>query len=71
MTTNTALDESTQNATTNKCCNAEPGTFNHECGKPATWIGIKPSGFRAAFCDFCKDHGWEATGFTSWERLKQ
>jgi long-chain acyl-CoA synthetase len=29
-----------------KCHNAEPGTFNHECGKPAVWIGIKPNGFQ-------------------------
>jgi hypothetical protein len=26
-------------ATDGRCHNSEPGTFNHECGKPATFIG--------------------------------
>lgn len=45
------------------CHNAEPGTFNHECGKPATWIGIAASGFRSGFCNDCKEHGWERRQF--------
>lgn len=24
-----------------RCHNTEPGTYGHECGQPATWIGIK------------------------------
>ena len=36
------------------CSNAEPGTYNHTCGKPATWIGTMPSGWRSGFCADCK-----------------
>lgn len=46
-----------------KCTNAEPGTFNHECGRPAQWVGVKTSGFRAAFCDDCRRNGWERHSF--------
>jgi hypothetical protein len=41
------------------CHNAEPGTFNHECGKPATFIGTRADGFTSGFCDACKANGWE------------
>lgn len=34
-----------------RCSNAEPGSFNHECGRSATWIGTKEDGFQAGFCD--------------------
>lgn len=53
-----------------KCQNAEPGTFNHECGKPAVWIGTKSNGFEASFCDKCKNHGWEACGFFRWRLIE-
>lgn len=34
-----------------RCVNSEPGTFGHECGQPAVFIGTKPaSGFQACFC---------------------
>jgi hypothetical protein len=56
-------------ATDGKCHNAEPGTFVHECGKPATWIGTSARGFRSGFCDQCKRQGHEATGRT-WERIE-
>jgi len=56
-------------ATDGKCHNAEPGTYGHECGKPATWIGTKSNGYRSGFCDQCKEHGWEASGFVKWERV--
>lgn len=46
--------------------NAEPGTFNHECGKPATWIGTKANGFQSGFCDHCMKHGWESRGVVKW-----
>lgn len=62
--------------TNRKCSNAEPGTFNHECGKPAQWLGGKPAQFPdmadsrglfwAAFCDKCKKHGHEARRITEW-----
>ena len=47
-----------------KCQNSEPGWYNQECGKPAEWLGIKLSGFRADFCDDCKRRGAERHGFT-------
>ena len=62
-------------ATDGKCHNAEPGTFGHECGKPATWIGRAPTthtrdGFhRVGFCDDCKANGYEAKQFGGWERI--
>jgi len=51
------------------CHNAQRGTFGHECGKPATWIGTKASGFRSGFCDHCKAHGDERIGFGSWQAI--
>jgi len=56
-------------ATDGKCHNAEPGTFGHECGKPAVWIGTKPDGFKSGFCQDCKERGTEAKTFTSWWRI--
>lgn len=53
-------------ATDGLCHNVEPGTFNHECGKPATWLGTKPNGFQCGFCDHCKRNGYEAQVYTDW-----
>jgi len=40
MTRNNAPQAPTSSyATDGKCHNAEPGTYGHECGKPAAWIG--------------------------------
>lgn len=52
------------------CHNAETGTYGHECGKPATWIGTKPGGWACGFCDHCKEHGAERHGFETWERVQ-
>jgi hypothetical protein len=49
-----------------KCSNAEPGTFNHECGKPAQWTATKPNGFTSHFCTQCKHSGTEAQAYTQW-----
>jgi hypothetical protein len=57
-------------ATDFKCHNANHGTFNHECGKPAVWIGTKASGFRSGFCQHCREHGDERFGFLAWEPVK-
>jgi hypothetical protein len=51
-----------------RCINSEPGTFNHECGKRAAWIGTNGNGHRACFCDDCKERGHEARG-NSFERI--
>lgn len=48
------------------CSNAEPGTYGHACGKPATWIGTMPSGWRSGFCADCKARGWEARSVSHW-----
>ena len=42
-----------------RCVNAEPGTYGHECGKPATWIGTTATGWQGCYCDHCKEHGHE------------
>jgi len=52
-----------------RCVNAEPGTFSHECGKSATWIGTKASGWRGCYCDDCKADGFEARGCKTWSPL--
>lgn len=58
-------------ATDGKCHNSEPGTFNHECGRPATWLGTSVvTGFVSGFCDDCKVNGFEAVGRT-WRRIDQ
>ncbi len=57
-------------ATDGKCHNAQPGSYGHECGRPAKWIGEKPSGYRSGFCDECKKNGYEAREFVSWTAYK-
>lgn len=54
--------------TDGKCHNAEPGTYGHECGKPAAWVGTTASGFRSGFCEECRQHGYEARDVVDWER---
>lgn len=49
-----------------KCHNSNDGTFNHECGKPAVWVGERAYGFRAGFCDHCKNNGDERRGIITW-----
>ena len=58
-------------ATDGKCHNANRGTFGHECGRPAAWIGVKPNGYHSGFCEECKDHGDEAKFFVEWERVPE
>lgn len=48
------------------CHNAEPGTYGHECGKPAKWLGTDRNGFTSGFCDDCKVDGYEARRMTDW-----
>lgn len=57
----------TNYASDGKCHNANQGTYNHECGRPAVWIGTFKTGFRSGFCDDCKNHGDEARLVVSWE----
>lgn len=59
-----------------KCHNVELGTYGHECGKPATWLGTKHSTFKknttftSGFCDKCKESGHEAIGVFHWVKIK-
>lgn len=48
------------------CHNAQRGTYGHECGKPATWIGTSSTGFESGFCDRCREHGDEARDKVAW-----
>jgi len=57
-------------ATDGVCHNAEPGTYGHECGKPAVWVGTSPGGFRSGFCQRCRDTGYEARSFTDWTPIE-
>lgn len=52
-----------------RCINSEPGTYNHECGKPATWIGTDRTGFQACYCDACKLSGYEARKVIEWHQI--
>lgn len=45
------------------CHNSEPGTFGHECGKPAEYIGTNGNAFRTGFCAKCVSRGSEARAF--------
>jgi hypothetical protein len=51
-----------------RCVNAQPGTYGHECSKPAIWIGTTEKGFAACYCNARKEHGYEAKNVTTWER---
>ena len=54
-----------------KCTNAEPGTYGHECNKPAQWQGTNRAGFTAHFCDECKRTGHEARIFSQWKPAQE
>jgi hypothetical protein len=52
-----------------RCINAQPGTYGHECGKPATWIGAMETGWQACYCVGCKAHGFEARAVKDWRAI--
>ena len=58
-----------------KCHNAEPGTYNHECGNPAEWLGVMRENSRRqdasamGFCAKCKETGYEAKHALRWISL--
>ena len=56
-------------ATDGKCHNANAGTFNHECGKPAKWLGKTRSGFVSGYCAYCKECGDEARKVVAWQAV--
>ncbi len=59
-----------------KCSFAFPGTYGHECGRPAVVAGGRTSDmttsgtYWAARCTECQGHkGGENTGIAAWEPL--
>lgn len=58
-------------ATDGKCHNAQSGTFNHECGNPAEWIGTMAGGLSVGFCSWCKEHGDERHDVVKWEPARK
>lgn len=59
----------TNYTTDGRCHNTNRGTFGHECGKPARWIGITSRGFRSGYCDVCKNIGDEGLCCVTWEEI--
>jgi hypothetical protein len=53
-------------ATDGKCHNSNAGSYNHECDKPAVWIGVNRNGWACGFCDSCKKGGSEAKLMVEW-----
>jgi hypothetical protein len=53
-----------------RCHNSEPGTFGHECGKPAEYVGTNSNGFRTGFCAKCATEGFERHAFKL-QRIKE
>jgi hypothetical protein len=49
-----------------RCSNAQIGSFNHECGRPASFQGTHASGHKQWFCGECRTYGHEARGVKSW-----
>lgn len=53
-------------ATDGKCHNANPGTYGHECGKPAVWVGTSRTGHESGYCDHCRRNGHEGRQCVTW-----
>jgi hypothetical protein len=53
-----------------RCTNADPGNFNHECGKAAQWAGARDTGSVQHFCSTCREYGWERHGVVRWSKIK-
>lgn len=58
-------------ATDGRCHNAQPGTYGHECGKPATRLGVTHTGFVSGFCDACWRDGYEASDVARWHVIEK
>jgi hypothetical protein len=59
-----------------KCTYAFPGTYGHECGKPATLVGARPSEltrdgvYYARRCPECATYtGRDNAGIREWAQL--
>ena len=52
-----------------RCTNAEPGSYGHECGEAAGFIGSRADGGQSCFCATCKAQGSEARHYADWQAL--
>lgn len=52
-----------------RCINSEPGTYGHECGAPAAYIGTNDEGTEFCFCAACKMTGSEARRMKTFRRI--
>jgi hypothetical protein len=52
-----------------RCTNAEPGSYGHECGEQAGFIGSRADGGQSCFCSACKAQGSEARRYSDWQAL--
>ena len=52
-----------------RCTNAEPGSYGHECGEPASFIGSRADGGQSNFCFACKERWFEARCYSDWQAL--
>ena len=52
-----------------RCTNAEPGSYGHECGEPAGFIGSRADEGQACFCSACRERGFEARRYSDWQAL--
>ena len=52
-----------------RCTNAEPGSYGHECGEPAGFIGSGADGGQSCFCSACRALGSEARRYSDWQAL--
>jgi hypothetical protein len=53
-------------ATDGRCHNSQPGTYGHECGRPAVYLGQTKTGFVSGFCSACRHGGYEARDIVQW-----
>jgi hypothetical protein len=51
------------------CHALEPKDPDHECGKPAVWIGETHHGFKYGFCESCRLTSPEKTSIKVWNYI--
>ena len=53
-------------ATDGKCHASPAGSYNHECGKPAEFLGTTRNGFQSGYCGECKRRNIETQDVVTW-----
>lgn len=64
-----AIEAANAYAADGKCHNANTGTYGHECGRPAAWLGVSRKGFVSGYCERCRVNGDEARLCVAWSRI--